>query len=182
MSSKTNTYDVIVRAAESVVVEAGASHMTLDAVATKAGVSKGGLLHHFPTKMALIEAMINRLIEARRELRKEIWKSLPDSPSRGLKAFMLSTLLRDKKSDLVGPPLLAALAHNPKLAEPVREAIKNVFSEIVSSGMKFEKAALLSLAADGLLLQEILSISPFTEEQRNMVADELIRLADEDIK
>ncbi|MDI9560109.1 MAG: helix-turn-helix domain-containing protein, partial [Pseudomonadota bacterium] len=51
MSSKTNTYDVIVRAAESVVVEAGASHMTLDAVATKAGVSKGGLLHHFPTKM-----------------------------------------------------------------------------------------------------------------------------------
>lgn len=182
MSSKTNPYDAIILAAEAVVVEAGASHMTLDAVAAKAGVSKGGLLHHFPTKMALIEAMINRLIEARRKSRKEIWKGLPDTPSRGLKAFMLSTLLRDKKSDLIGAPLLAALAHNPKLAEPVREAIKSAFSEIVSPGIKFEKAALLALAADGLLLQEILSISPFTEKQRNMVVDELIRLADENIK
>lgn len=182
MSPRASSYEAIVRAAEAVVIEAGASHMTLDAVAAKAGVSKGGLLHHFPTKVALLEAMIKRLIDLRRKSRNEIWKGLPDSPTRGLKAFMLSTLLRDKESDQVGAPLLAALAHNPKLAEPVREAIKMAFSEIISPGVKFEKAALLALAADGLLLQEILSISPFTDEQRNMVIEELMRLADENIK
>jgi AcrR family transcriptional regulator len=64
MSPRVSSYDAIIDAAGAVVVEAGASHMTLDAVAAKAGVSKGGLLHHFPTKVALLEAMIKRQIEA----------------------------------------------------------------------------------------------------------------------
>ena len=42
----------------------GAAHLTLDAVACKAGVSKGGLIHNFPTKDALLEAMVVRLLAA----------------------------------------------------------------------------------------------------------------------
>ncbi len=177
MSPRHSSYDAIVDAAEAVVMESGAAHMTLDAVAAKAGVSKGGLLHHFPTKVALLEAMLNRLIEAREKSRKKIWRELPDSPTRELKAYMLSSLLRDKKSDRVGASLLAPLAHNPKLAVPVREAIRKVYAEIVSSDVKFERAAVLALAAEGLLLQETLSISPFTEEQRSRIVEELLRLA-----
>jgi AcrR family transcriptional regulator len=179
MSPQVSSYDVIVDAAEDVVMEAGATHMTLDAVAAKAGFSKGGLLHHFPTKAALLEAMINRLIETRTESRKKILRELPDSPTRELKAYILASLLRDKKYDRIGAPLLAPLAHDPKLAEPVREAIKTAFAEIVSTGVKFEKVAVLALAADGLLIQETLSISPFTEEQRSRVVEELLRLTDE---
>ncbi|MCX5813924.1 MAG: TetR/AcrR family transcriptional regulator [Proteobacteria bacterium] len=179
MSPRHSSYDAIVDAAETVVMEAGAVHMTLGAVADRAGISKGGLLHHFPTKVALLEAMINRLIKSREVSRKKIWSELPDSPPRELKAFMLSSLLRDKKSDRVGASLLAALAHDPKLAEPVRKAIIKVYTEIVSPGVRFERAAVLALSADGLLLQEILSVSPFTEEQRTKIVEELLRLTDE---
>jgi AcrR family transcriptional regulator len=179
MSPRASSYDVIVDAAETVVMESGAAHMTLDAVAAKAGVSKGGLLHHFPTKVALLEAMINRLIEVRGKSRKKIFRKLPESPTRTLKAYMLAALLRDKKYDRVGAPLLAPLAHNPKLAEPVREAIRKAYAEIVSEGVKFERAAVLALAADGLLIQETLSISPFTEDERSKIVEELLRLADE---
>jgi AcrR family transcriptional regulator len=178
MSPRHSSYDIIVDAAEAVVVEAGAVHMTLGAVAAKAGISKGGLLHHFPSKEALLEAMINRLIKTREESRKKIRGELPESPTRELKAHMLAALLRDKKYDRVGAPLLAPLAHNPKLAEPVREAIRKVYADIVSAGVKFERAAVLALAADGLLIQETLSISPFTEEQRSRIVEELLRLAD----
>jgi AcrR family transcriptional regulator len=180
MSPRASSYNVIVDAAEAVVMEAGAAHMTLDAVAAKAGVSKGGLLHHFPTKVALLETMINRLIEVRNESRQKIFRELPESPTRMLKAYMLAALLRDKKYDRVGAPLLAPLAHNSKLAEPVRKAIRKAYDEIVSEGVKFERAAALILAAEGLLIQETLSISPFTEKERNMVVDELLRLADEE--
>jgi AcrR family transcriptional regulator len=45
------------------VVEEGVSGMTLEAVAREAGISKGGLLYHFPSKVALIGGMIGRLIE-----------------------------------------------------------------------------------------------------------------------
>lgn len=38
-------------------VENGLHALTLDAVAKEAGVSKGGLLHHFPYKQALLNAL-----------------------------------------------------------------------------------------------------------------------------
>ncbi len=179
MSPRASSYDAIVDAAEAVVIEAGAAHMTLDAVAARAGVSKGGLLHHFSTKEALLEAMIKRQIEAREKSRIEVWNKLPEGPTRELKAIIVSALSRDQKADRIGAPLLATLAHNPKLAEPIRRIIKERYAELVSEGIKFEKAAVLALAAHGLLFQEVLSISPFDEEQRNRVIKELMRLADE---
>lgn len=182
MSPRVSSYDAIVDAAEAVVIEAGASHMTLDAVAAKAGVSKGGLLYHFPTKVALLEAMISRRIKIREESRKRACSKLPDGPTREVKGYVLSALFRDQSADRIGAPILAALAHNPKLVEPVREAIRKLYAGFVSSGAKFEQAAIIALAADGLWLQEILSISPFSKEQRNNVIEELLRLADEEIK
>ena len=179
MSPRASSYDVIVDAAENVVVEAGASHMTLDAVAARAGVSKGGLLHHFPTKEALLEAMIGRLIEKREESRRKILNDLPDSPTRELKAYVLAALARDRKVDRVGAPILAALAHNPKLAQPIREIIKKRYAEFVSKGVKFERAVIFALATDGLLFHEVVSLSPFTEEQRSRVVEELLRMIDE---
>ncbi|WP_417234154.1 TetR/AcrR family transcriptional regulator [Arthrobacter sp.] len=40
---------------------------TMDATAALAGASKGGLLYHFPSKEALAEAVIERLLEAARQ-------------------------------------------------------------------------------------------------------------------
>ena len=46
-------------AAVRVALEQGFGHVTLTSVAKRAGVSKGGLLYHFSTKRALIEAMLH---------------------------------------------------------------------------------------------------------------------------
>ncbi|EPK3163485.1 TPA: TetR/AcrR family transcriptional regulator, partial [Klebsiella pneumoniae] len=40
----------------------GIAALSLNAVAREAGVSKGGLLHHFPNKQALIFALFARLL------------------------------------------------------------------------------------------------------------------------
>jgi AcrR family transcriptional regulator len=180
MSPRASAYDAIIDAAEAVVIESGASHLTFDAVAAKAHISKGGLLHHFPTKIALLEAMVKRQIERRRSARKKIYGGLPDGPGRHVKGFVLSTLNRDKGYDRLGAALLAAVAHDPRLNEPVREIVKKTYGEFTLSGMKFEKATIIALAADALWLQEMLSVSPFTEEQRNKIIDELLRLIDEE--
>ncbi|HEX2269893.1 MAG TPA: helix-turn-helix domain-containing protein [Pyrinomonadaceae bacterium] len=51
--------------AEAVVVHQGIANLTLDAVAAEAGMSKGGLLHHFPTKDRRVEALVMRSAENR---------------------------------------------------------------------------------------------------------------------
>ena len=51
----------ILLAASAVVKNNGVEKLTLEAVAKEAGVSKGGLLHHFPNKEALIMGMVEEL-------------------------------------------------------------------------------------------------------------------------
>ena len=43
--------------------EVGLARVTIEAVAKAAGITKGGLLHHFPSKQALIEAMVIDMLE-----------------------------------------------------------------------------------------------------------------------
>lgn len=49
----------ILESAASIINEQGADYLTLDAVAKKAGVSKGGLLYHFKSKEGLIQELVN---------------------------------------------------------------------------------------------------------------------------
>ncbi|NOG50337.1 MAG: TetR/AcrR family transcriptional regulator [Chloroflexi bacterium] len=50
-------------AASNVVNEHGAAPLTLDATAAAAGVSKGGLLYHFPSKDQQIEALLDAYLD-----------------------------------------------------------------------------------------------------------------------
>lgn len=58
-----STRDRILDAFEMLLVEGGGKIATLDAVAARAEVSKGGLLYHFPSKDAMVDAMLDRLRE-----------------------------------------------------------------------------------------------------------------------
>ncbi|HEY0186570.1 MAG TPA: TetR family transcriptional regulator [Cellulomonas sp.] len=57
------TRDRILDAFEALLIAHGPRAATLDAVAAAAGVSKGGLLYHFPSRAALAEGQRNRLAE-----------------------------------------------------------------------------------------------------------------------
>jgi AcrR family transcriptional regulator len=53
----------IVAAAKEIAVTQGAAAMTIQAVAAAAGVTKGGLLHHFPSRTALTAAVLTHVLE-----------------------------------------------------------------------------------------------------------------------
>lgn len=61
MAEERSTRDRLLDAFEQIIVGSGSRAATLDAVAAEAGVSKGGLLYHFHSKEALVDAMIERL-------------------------------------------------------------------------------------------------------------------------
>ncbi|MGB3769513.1 MAG: TetR/AcrR family transcriptional regulator [Rhodococcus sp. (in: high G+C Gram-positive bacteria)] len=58
-----DTRDRILDALEELLLGEGSDKTTLEAVAAHAGVSKGGLLYHFPSKDAMMAAMVRRLGE-----------------------------------------------------------------------------------------------------------------------
>lgn len=69
--------ETLLDAAICVVTRDGFAAMTLDAVAKEAGVSKGGLTHHFATKDALITAMLDHFAQ---RLLRELDRVAADDP------------------------------------------------------------------------------------------------------
>jgi hypothetical protein len=79
----------------------------------------------------------------------------------------------------MGAALFAAAANDLALLEVIRERIAQYTSQIESSNVDFARAAVVTLAIDGLMMRESLRISCFTEEQRERVVQQLLQIAEE---
>lgn len=174
---RPSSREAMLDAAQDVVLEGGAGRLTLDAVARRAGVSKGGVMYNFPTKEALLKAMVERLIEHNRSAHAEVTGKLPERPGRSLKAYVLNSARALDVDDRVSGALLAALNSDPALLAPVAEYFGGRFARIAQD-VPFERAALVYLATEGLWTQELLQLSPFTPRQRNLVVQMLLRMAE----
>ncbi|MFK3981728.1 TetR/AcrR family transcriptional regulator [Micromonospora sp. NPDC050397] len=85
------------------LVEFGWSGTTSTVVATRAGVSRGAQLHHYPTKAALVMAAVEHLAERRAvEIRAEA-ATLPSGPDR------LDRVIDMLAAAFTGPLFVAAL-------------------------------------------------------------------------
>src|SRR5260370_163844 len=111
MKRRRNSRDAILDAAEQLVADLGAPSLTLDAVAARARVSKGGLLYNFATKETLLEAMIARLCDRFEEARTVTQSKISRGPANPLKAYLSVTLDREPGWDRVAGELRAAIAN-----------------------------------------------------------------------
>ena len=80
--------DNLLDAAETVVMRQGIANLALDAVAAEAGVSKGGLLHHFPTKDRLVEALVMPSAENWRACYMGAYERTAEGPGRTARALL----------------------------------------------------------------------------------------------
>lgn len=65
---KRNSSPRILAATRAVSARDGTAHVSIDAIAREAGLSRGGVLHNFPSKRALMVAMLEELLEEHRTL------------------------------------------------------------------------------------------------------------------
>ncbi|NJP34104.1 TetR/AcrR family transcriptional regulator [Micromonospora thermarum] len=85
------------------LVEHGWSGTTTTVVATRAGVSRGAQLHHYPTKAALVTAAVAHLAERRAEELRVEAEALPAGPQR------LDRVVDLLAAAFTGPLFVAAL-------------------------------------------------------------------------
>jgi len=171
----------ILEAAERVVGEVGAARVTLDAVAHAAGISKGGLLYHFPSKEALLGALAKRYVEGMVDCVEQAKSGTGETDGRDLKACIVGILGQQPRAKVLGmgAALFATAANDLNLLEVIRERIANYMQQLEASNVDFARAAVVTLAIDGLMMRESLRISSFTDEQRELVVQQLLQIADE---
>lgn len=182
--SLSASIDTILDAAEAIVCESSAAHMTLEAVAQRTRIIKGGLMYRFSSKEALLQAMIGGLIDSFEELREQVrLKSAPDEIPNELvvEIKMLSSL--DETSSRRNAALLAVVANQPELMEQFHEQQRKRFSEKILSKEHPERSAILFLAAIiGLHYTALLNISILDKEQRMKTYADLACLASGDME
>ena len=170
----------IIDAAEEVVLRDGVARLTLDAAAAEAGLSKGGVLYHFPSRDALVAGMVDKIIE---EFDRDIEAFLGDTAGPGrytrayVRATMAPTSIRPDREDRLGAALIAAAAAEPALLEPLQVAADRWQSRLEDDGLDPTTATLVRLACDGLWLCDLFGLAPPSATLRAGVEGELERLA-----
>lgn len=159
--------EIIDKALE-VAAELGASGFTLDAVAARTTVSKGAVLHHFPTKIALLEGMIDHLGQLHTDgILAEAARD-PEPYGRNARAYLRATVNEPvtPQDVSIGRVVLAACAIEPKLAKRWNGWIDRVKADDPSDPVGADDALMLRLIADGLWISDLFGIHQVSAEQR----------------
>ncbi|MCD1636519.1 TetR/AcrR family transcriptional regulator [Martelella mediterranea] len=180
-----NTKRELLEAAARVATNKGIQSLTLEAVAKEAGISKGGLFYHFKTKEDLLSAMVEAFVEV-----TENRLPRPDDPDAAPGAWPRGFLdaCLTKKDAAVGSysrlsvAVMAAVANDKALLKPLSDRQPDWRAALNDSGIPPVTAHIVRLAADGLWINEILSIPILSDGEREDVIAELRRMTHSNAK
>ena len=158
----------IIEKALEVAAEVGASGFTLDAVAARTSVSKGALLHHFPSKLALLEGMVDHLGRMHTDTILAEAARDPEPYGRNARAYLRATVIEPvTPHDVsIGRVIMAACAIEPTLAQRWSGWIDKVKVDDPSDPVGADDALMLRLLADGLWVSDLFGIHEVSPEQR----------------
>lgn len=172
---KANARERILLAAMDVAAASGAVHLSLDAIARKAGISKGGLLYHFPKKDDLMRALVEHHLAGIEEATRKAAGLTAEANA--VAAALVAAYLDKGKVGCEAPKpsgVFAALAENPHLLEPVRECQNRIVDRIRSTASDPVLSLIAFLAIEGLKTLDLFETDPLTEDERRAVLGGLL--------
>lgn len=175
------TYDLLLEAGTRVMQRDGAGNLTLDAVAREAGVSKGGLLYHFPNKQALLRGMV---AGGMRHHENEVAQAIGPEDGRGsfARGFLRHALLSPEGLNCKPPAevvwsMLGAAATDPTLIEPARTMQAHWQKRLEEDLDDPTIAALFRLVSHGLWSAELFGFDVPDRGQRERILELLCSVA-----
>lgn len=169
---QVGTRDRILEAGYAIAGQSGVAAVTLEAVADRAGVSKGGLLYHFPSKEALVSGMVDGLCRSFAELADAAAGADPEPAGRSARAYLAASAGELWQSSR-WLALVGALMISPGLLDSWRTWVVAGRAADEAENADPVAAAIVRLAADGIWLAGVLGLPPPDEQLRAAVLAEL---------
>ncbi|MBM7599603.1 AcrR family transcriptional regulator [Virgibacillus halotolerans] len=166
----------ILKSATVFILENNFNKLTLDAVAKQAGISKGGLLYHFPNKEALLMGLTQYTFEEFTILTEAHAKEDPVEKGKWSRAYIEAVKWDLENNAALNVGIMAASTLDPKLSESMSHGYQHIQSKMEKDSIDSETVAIIRLAIDGLYYAELFNIAPLDEKSREKVIQQLINM------
>lgn len=155
-----------------IVMEQGAAALTIDSVAKKMGISKGGVQYCFSSKEAMIDAMFEHW-EGHYETRfNEVIKN-DNLPVTRVKAHIHATHNHDKVSFAKGASLMAALLQTPEYLKSTKEWYHERLEGLDTSTEDGKRARLAFLATEGSFLLRYFGLMDIDDNEWQSIFEDI---------
>ncbi len=173
-SKRSHILEAILRVVES----EGVAAVTFESVSAASGLSKGGLLYHFPSKEAMIQA-VHEHIAAQWE--EELTRSLGKDPAEATEDERLASYARVGARPATGPELLLMLESSASGTDdaPWRKVMDRWLPDARKadpSDPEVLRRFTARLAADGLWLADSMDGDEFPPALRAALAEHIASL------
>lgn len=163
------------QAALAIIARDGPGRLTLDAIAREAGMSKGGVMHQFPTKQAVLTALLEQqrayFEEFSRRFKTENRSATAQPELAARIAIWREVAL---KREPVAFAILGALIEDPGFLSTGRDAEAKKMGVIKAEAKDPQLALLRAAAAQGLALTSLFGISTLSDKERAQLFDRLL--------
>jgi len=182
MTTKSNgTRDLLLQAALSILMD-GEGVLTLDAVVKRSGISKGGLIHHFPTREALVEGVVGEIINRFMSISGQTSQFAEIGTPEETKAYVDSSLeptIREATADMARG-LVRLYGSDFRKDTPFLDPWRKLFASRLDQFREkndldgFAKAAIVTLAMESFILIDIFKLFEFTDQELEAIKRELL--------
>lgn len=174
-AAKTRTK--LLDAAATVVRREGVQAMTLARVAEEAGVSKGGLLHHFGSKEELVTALLEQTLA---DADTGLHELTGDGPGAFARAYLEYVRRPDEHQADAATAVFAAAAAGDGELGPAADVFEAWQRRLMNDdGLDPAIGLLARIVGDGLWLIDLFGLARPAEADRAAVIDLVARLLDE---
>jgi AcrR family transcriptional regulator len=175
MRDPERTKDSILLAAERLIVSKGLPALTLEEVAVGASVSKGGLLHHFASKQALIGGLARRMIVEHEQEIEAYRQKDPTPPGSYTRAFLRTNLAFAGECTQVCAKLSVESQSFPAISEMFQAYASKCRERSENDGLDPVAAAVVRYAVEGLRAASIWGMPKASNYEA--IIDYLMKLA-----
>jgi len=173
---RPNSREKILAAAADVAREAGPGSLSLDAVASRAGVSKGGLLYNFPTKAKLMQALVEDYLGEFEE-RLEAAGAERKGGENLLSTYVRLSVSECRETHASASWIFSAVAEDPEFLTPIKTFRRQLFERLKVEIPDLRALLVAYLAIEGLRSLSLFDFELLSEEEREQLVEVLLSIS-----
>jgi AcrR family transcriptional regulator len=174
-SRSERSRNAVLTAAITIIARDGPGRLTLDAIARESGLSKGGLMHQFRSKQAVLKALLQQQMTYFEEIGNRVLEKARATSSQPELAAQIATMQEAvAQPNSVAFAMAAVIAEDPSLLSGPRKIDAQIIKAIKAKAADPELALLRWAAARGLLLNTLFGMSPLGDKERDQLFARLL--------